>query len=141
MRKLLLVCLLSALCLPAVEKKLIHPKEFPKGAPYSPGLLVGDTLYVSGMVGMDLQTRKAPEEFEAEVRKCLDNIALVVKEAGMTFDNAVSVLIHLTDVSLFQRMNAVYVTYFKEPRPTRTTVGVPALAGPYRIEITVTLRK
>jgi 2-iminobutanoate/2-iminopropanoate deaminase len=141
MRKLLLVCLAAALCLPAVEKKLIHPKEFGKGAPYSPGLLVGDTLYVSGMVGNDLKTRNAPEEFEAEVRQCLDNIALVVKEAGMSFDNAVSVQVYLTDVSLFQRMNAVYITYFKEPRPTRTTVGVKELAGPYRIEITMTLRK
>lgn len=125
----------------AEKKKLIHPKEFPKGAPYSPGLQVGDTLYVSGMVGMDLATRKAPEEFEAEVRRCLDNIGLVLKEAGYNYSDAVSVQVYLTDVSLFQRMNAVYITYFKEPRPTRTTVGVKELAGPYRIEITLTARK
>jgi reactive intermediate/imine deaminase len=122
-------------------KKLIHPKEFPKGRPFSPGVLAGDTLYVAGMVGNDLKTGKAPEEFEAEVKQCFDNIGLVLKEAGMSFDNAVSVQVYLTDITLFERMNRVYVPYFKEPRPTRTTVGVTKLAGPFRIEITLTATK
>ena len=111
-------------------KKAVHPKEFPKGRPFSPGIMAGDTLYVSGMVGNNLETGKAPEEFEAEVKQCLDNIGIVLKEAGMSFDDAVSVQVYLTDITLFERMNQVYVTYFKEPRPTRTTVGVAKLAGP-----------
>jgi 2-iminobutanoate/2-iminopropanoate deaminase len=76
------------------------------------------------------------------VRQCLENIGGVLKEAGMGFDNAVAVQVYLTDIDLFQRMNAVYTTYFKEPRPSRTTVGVTRLAAPgARIEITVTARK
>jgi enamine deaminase RidA (YjgF/YER057c/UK114 family) len=59
----------------------------------------------------------------------------------MNFGNAVSVNVYLTDMELFQRMNAVYVTYFPEPRPVRTTVGVAKLVGKARIEITVTARK
>jgi reactive intermediate/imine deaminase len=125
----------------AAPKKAVHPKEFPTGRPFSPGILAGDTLYVAGQTGSDLKTGKIPEEFEAEVRQTLDNIGLVLKEAGMTFDNAVTVQVYLTDMSLFQRMNAVYTTYFKEPRPARTTVGIAKLVGTARIEITVTASK
>jgi 2-iminobutanoate/2-iminopropanoate deaminase len=122
-------------------KKLIHPKEFPKGRPFSPGLLVGNTLYVAGQVGQDLKTGKIPEDFKAEVRQTLDNIAIVLKEAGYSYDDAVSVNVYLTDIGLFQQMNEVYITYFKEPRPVRTTVGVSKLVGTARIEITVTAAK
>jgi 2-iminobutanoate/2-iminopropanoate deaminase len=125
----------------AAPKKPIHPKEFPTGRPFSPGILVGDTLYVAGQTGSDLKTGQLPEDFEAEVKQTLDNIGLVLKEAGMSFDNAVAVQVYLTDMTLFQRMNAVYTTYFKEPRPTRTTVGIAKLVGTARIEITVTASK
>lgn len=125
----------------AAPKKVVHPKEFPTGRPFSPGILVGDTLYVAGQTGSDLKTGKISEDFEAEVRQTLDNIGLVLKEAGMTFDNAVAVQVYLTDMTLFQRMNGVYTTYFKEPRPARTTVGIAKLVGTARIEITVTASK
>jgi reactive intermediate/imine deaminase len=132
--------LLSSLAL-AADKKLIQPKEFPTGRPFSPGLLVDGTLYVSGMTGSDLKTGQLPTDFKAEVRQTLENIALVIKEAGMSFANAVSVQVYLTDMTLFPQMNEVYVTYFPEPRPTRTTVGVAKLVGASRVEITVTARK
>jgi reactive intermediate/imine deaminase len=125
----------------AATKKIVHPKEFPTGRPFSPGILVGDTLYVAGQTGSNLKTGQIPQEFEAEVRQTLDNIGLVLKEAGMTFDNVVAVQVYLTDMDLFQRMNAVYTTYFKEPRPTRTTVGIAKLVGTAKIEITVTASK
>lgn len=125
----------------AAPKKVIQPKEFPTGRPFSPGIMVGDTLYVAGQTGSDLKTGKIPEDFEAEVKQTLDNIGLVLKEAGMTFDNAVTVHVYLTDMSLFPRMNNVYTTYFKEPRPARTTVGVAKLVGTARIEITVIASK
>jgi 2-iminobutanoate/2-iminopropanoate deaminase len=103
--------------------------------------MVGDTLYVAGQTGNDLKTGTIPDDFEAEVKQTLENIGLVLKEAGMTFDNAVSVNVYLTDMELFQKMNGVYTTYFKEPRPVRTTVGVAKLVGKARIEITVTASK
>ena len=129
-----------ALAAPAA-KKAVQPKDFPTGRPFSPGILVDGTLYVAGQTGTDLKTGKVPENFEAEVKLCLENIGLVLKEAGMSFDDAVSVQVYLTDMDLFQRMNAVYTTVFKEPRPARTTVGVTTLAGPAHVEITVTAHK
>ena len=138
--KAFLFCLLLSLPLLA-EKKVIHPKEFPTGRPFSPGILSDGTLYIAGQTGQDLKTAKIPDNFEAEVKQTLDNIGLVLKEAGMGFGDAVAVQVYLTDMELFPRMNAVYTTYFKEPRPARTTVGVAKLVGVAKIEITVTARK
>lgn len=135
-----LLCLLASSPVGA-EKRVIQPPEFPAGRPFSPALLVDDTLYVSGQIGADLKTGQIPEKFEDEVRQCLNNIGLLLKAGGMSFSDVVSVQVYLTDMSLFQRMNEVYVTYFPEPRPTRTTVGVAGLAGKARIEITVTARR
>jgi 2-iminobutanoate/2-iminopropanoate deaminase len=59
----------------------------------------------------------------------------------MSYQDVVSVQVYLTDIGQFQRMNAIYTTYFKEPRPTRTTVGVAGLAGGAHLEITVTAKK
>ena len=123
------------------EKKIIQPKEFPTGAPFSPAVLVDGTLYVSGQIGRDLKTQKVPEDFEAEVRQVLDNTGIILREAKMNYADVVSVQIYLTDMELFSRMNAVYTTYFKTDRPARTTVGVVKLAAPgARVEITVTAR-
>jgi 2-iminobutanoate/2-iminopropanoate deaminase len=145
MRKLsiALACTLLFLCAPVSgAKKLVHPKEFAKGRPFSPGIQVGNTLYVAGQTGQDLKTGKIPEDFAAEVRQTLDNIGLVLKEGGFSFDDVVAVNVYLTDIKLFSQMNQIYTTYFKEPRPVRTTVGTPALAGQgARIEITVTAAK
>jgi 2-iminobutanoate/2-iminopropanoate deaminase len=150
MRKpnLLLLALVVALC-PAsswAEKKVIAPPEFSQpgspNLPFSPGILIDGTLYISGQVGRDLKTGTISEDFEAEVKKCLENTGIILKAAGMSYDDVVAVQVYLTDVTLFPRMNAVYSSVFKEPRPTRTTVGVAKLAAAgARVEITMTARK
>src|SRR5579872_2446934 len=136
----ILVSLDLAASLVAAHKKVIQPKDFPTGRPFSPGILVDGTLYVAGQTGSDIKTGKLPDDFEAEVKQALENVGAILKEAGMGFENAVSVQVYLTDMELFPRMNTVYTTYFKEPRPARTTVGVAKLVGTARIEITVTAR-
>ena len=65
----------------------------------------------------------------------------ILKAAEMSPADVVSVQVYLTDAATFQRMNTVYRDYFKEPRPTRTTVVVAKLVGAASIEITVTARK
>ena len=138
---LLLVSMAAASLGLAADKKVVHPKEFATGRPFSPGILADGTLYVAGQIGSDLKTGMRPNGFEAEVKTCLDNIGIVLREAKMDYKDAVAVQVYLTDMDLFPRMNAVYTTYFPEPRPVRTTVGVAKLVGTARIEITVTAHK
>ena len=138
--RILVFSLVLAVSLSAADKKVIQPKDFPTGRPFSPGILVDGTLYAAGQTGSDPKTGRLPEDFEAEVKQALENVGAILKEAGMGFENAVSVQVYLTDMDLFPRMNTVYTSYFKEPRPARTTVGVAKLVGTARIEITVTAR-
>ena len=124
------------------KKKVVVPPGTKIGPNYSPGIQSGDTLYVSGQTGTDPKTGKVSDNFEEEVKQCLANIGAVLHAGGYDFSDAVAVQVYLTDMDLFPRMNAVYTQTFKEPRPTRTTVGVAKLAGPgAHIEITVTARK
>lgn len=140
LRNFCLILTLTAALVPAAfaQKKVIQLPNTAPGRPFSSALLVGNTLYVSGMVGRT-PDGKMPENFEDEVKQTLDNIAEVVKVAGMTMADAVSVQVYMTDMTLFDRMNKVYMAAFPEPRPTRTTVGIAKLVGTAKIEITVTL--
>ena len=143
MRRLLATTALiaSAVLAPAAEKKIIYPPEFRTGMPFSPGVLVGDTLYCAGQTGSDLKTGEYPADFEQEVHQTFKRIGIILNAAGYDFSDAVDVKVYLTDISQFQEMNAVYTQYFKQDRPARTTVAVASLAGKARIEITATARK
>ena len=127
----------------AAEKKVISPPEFGGGSPnFSTAILADGTLYISGQIGQDLKSKQVPANFEAEVQTVLGNIGIVLKAAGMSYEDVVSVQVYLTDMELFARMNTVYQTFFKVPRPSRTTVGVTKLALPdAHIEVTVIARK
>jgi len=137
---LLLGLALAAAAL-AQPRQAVHPKDFPTGTPYSPGILADGTLYIAGQAGQDLKSGAIPAEFEAELKLCLDRAGLILKEAGMGFEDVVAVQVFLTDIDLFPRLNAVYTTYFKEPRPARTTVGVAKLVGGAHVEIAMTAHK
>jgi 2-iminobutanoate/2-iminopropanoate deaminase len=136
---LVLVLALGGVMHAAGPKKVITPKDFPAGRPYSAGILVGDTLYVAGQVGTGRGLES--DSFEDEVKNCLKNVGAILEAAGMNFSDVVSSTVYLTDMTLFERMNAVYTGIFKEPRPVRTTVGVAKLVGTARIEITVIAHK
>lgn len=123
------------------ERKIIVPEGYNQGLPFTPGILVDGTLYVAGFSGEDAKTGIVPQEFEAEVKQVLDKIGVILKEADMDYKDVVSVQVYLTDMELFERMNNVYRTYFDEPRPTRSIMGIKSLIGPSRIEITVTAKK
>ena len=119
------------------EKKPVMPPGAATAGPYSPGILSNGTLYVAGQIGRDA-SGNIPDSFEEEVKACLANIDRILKHAGVGASDAVAVQVYLTDMDLFERMNKVYMGYFPDPRPARTTVGVAKLVGKARIEITVT---
>src|SRR5688572_11305252 len=125
----------------AAERRVIQPEGYNRGLPFTPGILIDGTLYVAGFSGEDPQTGAVPRDFEMEVKQALEKIGVILRAAGMQYSDAVSVQVYLTDMKLFERMNAVYRSYFPEPRPTRTIVGIAKLIGRSKIEITVTARK
>src|SRR3954463_14080758 len=89
------------------RRTTIYPPGAKPGGSWSPGILVGDTLYISGMGGEDGAGNIAAD-FEAEVRQSLDNIGSVLKKAEMLPSDVVSVQVYLTNAASFERMNKVY---------------------------------
>jgi len=103
------------------DKKIVLPPGAKPGGNNSQGILIDGTLYISGQGGEDA-AGKISSDCDAEVRQCLDNIGAILKAAAMPPADVASVQVYLRDAAKFQTMNAVYTKYFKDPRPTRTTV-------------------
>jgi 2-iminobutanoate/2-iminopropanoate deaminase len=98
--------------------------------PFSDGVLVGDTLYLSGRIGVDPVTGRAPADLDAEIKLLLDGVQSVLAEAGMTMDDLVSVQIFSPDLSLWEPFNAAYVESFGRDLPARAFIGSgPLLLG------------
>src|SRR5262249_976581 len=117
--------------------RAITPKEFPNsGLPYSPGILAGNTLYISGQLGRDPATAKLVSGgIEGETRQAMANIRKVLQAAGMDFKNVVSVTAFIASFSDFEKFNAIYKEYFPVDPPARATVQVAGLNLGARIEI------
>jgi 2-iminobutanoate/2-iminopropanoate deaminase len=113
----------------------------PDGTPYSPGILAGDTLYVSGLQRTDPKTHALPGDLSQEARNCLENVGHVLNDAHMNYSDVISVQIYLDDMSQFQEVNALYKEYFKNPFPSRTTVQVAKLSSGAHIEMSAIARK
>jgi len=117
------------------DLKVVTPSGFkPSGRPFSPALLAGDTLYVSGQGGLD-PDGKEPENFEAAVGQCLANVRAVLQAAGMDYRNVVWMNIYLPDIGNVERMNSVYWKTIGDRAPARTILGIAALPGGIKIEI------
>jgi 2-iminobutanoate/2-iminopropanoate deaminase len=95
--------------------------------PFSPGLTLGDTLYVSGHLGVDPAVGKAPDDPEEEARQVLHSVELTLKEAAMTMDDLVYVEIYCTDLKLYGAFNKAYASTLKSPYPARDFIGVKDL--------------
>ena len=95
----------------------------PIGA-YSQGLRAGDFIFVSGQGPLDPVTGQiVGDTVEDQTARVLENIKSILEAGGATMADVVKVTAHLSDLSLFERYNKVYATYFPDPKPTRTTVG------------------
>jgi 2-iminobutanoate/2-iminopropanoate deaminase len=105
-------------------------------APYCHAVRAGDFLFVTGQVAVDPETGKfVANEAEAQARRVMDNLRLVLEHAGMTLSQAVSVRVFLTDMRDYDIFNRVYVEYMGRDLPSRTAIGVTALAGGARVEV------
>ena len=107
----------------------------PVQAPFSDGVLVGNTLYIAGRIGVDPNTGKPPEDVEHEARIVLDGIKSVLAEAGMTMDDLVFVQVFCPDLSLYAKFNDIYKSYFGKDYPARAFVGSGSLLRGVHFEI------
>ena len=103
--------------------------------PFSNAVMVGDTLYVAGHIGMDPKTQKAVEGADAEAHAVMDSVKHTVESAGMKMDDLVSVTIYCTDLQLYDAFNAVYRTYFHGHYPARAFLGVSQLVRGAHFEV------
>jgi enamine deaminase RidA (YjgF/YER057c/UK114 family) len=95
--------------------------------PFNDAVLVGETLYISGRIGLDPATGHVPPDLDTEIRFLLDGFSAVLAQAGMTMDDLVSVTIFSPDISLWDRFNAAYRGYFKRDFPARAFIGSGSL--------------
>jgi enamine deaminase RidA (YjgF/YER057c/UK114 family) len=110
---------------PAVKSQLTHfppPQSFGP-LPFSSAVLAGNTLYLSGHIGVDPATRQVPPEIDREIRLMMDSFRQTLAQAGLGMQHLVSVQIFCPDVTLFEPFNAIYRTYFIEPLPARAFLG------------------
>jgi 2-iminobutanoate/2-iminopropanoate deaminase len=126
----LLLIALSSAADDSDRKHIVMKRAAEMKLPFSDGVLVGNTLYVAGHLGLDPKTGKPPSTADEEAKLALDGIKEVVENAGMTMDDLVSVQVFCSDLSLYETFNAVYRNYFHEPYPARAFLGSgPLLRG------------
>jgi reactive intermediate/imine deaminase len=127
--------ILSA-ALVAAEKRVIFPASAKPVGPYSPGILAGDFLYVSGQ-GAARADGKFPETVEEQVRQTLLNVQSTVEAAGLTMQHVVYAQVYMIDTSKYEEMNRAWREVFPKAPPARATLGVARIPTDSPIEITV----
>ena len=113
-----------------MNRKAVNSENAPAAVgPYSHGVLAGETLYVSGQLGLDPISGVLEAGIEAQTKKGLGNLSAILETAGMIPTNIVKTTIFLTDMSDFAAVNEIYAAYFKDVRefPARSCVAVAAL--------------
>lgn len=112
------------------SKRMINLPGKNAQLPFSDAVMAGNTLYLAGRLGTDPKTSQIPEDIDQEIKFLLDGFKAVLAEAGMTMDNLVTVTIYCPDLTLYDKFNAVYRTYYKKDFPARAFIGSgPLLRG------------
>jgi 2-iminobutanoate/2-iminopropanoate deaminase len=120
-----------------MRKQVVHtPKVPPARVPLSQAIKVGDWVFASGQLGLQVETGKiAPGGIAAETRQVCENLKAVLEAAGSSLDRVVKVTIYMVDLGELMEMNNVFSRYFPVDPPARTTFQCVALVGGARVEI------
>jgi reactive intermediate/imine deaminase len=125
-----------------VTKQAISTKDAPQAlGTYSQAVQSGGTVYLSGQIGLDPETMKVVEGFDAQTHRVFGNLQAVAAGCGASLDDVVKVTVFLTDLANFARLNEVMAQYFKPPFPARSAVGVSQLPRGALVEIDAILVK
>ena len=136
------LCLGLVACARTDREVILTDKAPPPIGPYSQAVRVGDTLYVSGQLGVDPETRQlVAGGVGTQTQQAIKNIEAILAAAGFTLADVVQVQIFLADMDDYGAVNAVYRGYFPEAPPARAAVEVDELPLDARVEIVVVARR
>ena len=124
-----------------MEKKKVFQtdKAAVTGGPYSQAIMHNGIIYVSGQGAVDPQTNEIkPGSVEEEAELALENLRIILQEAGSSLAKVLTVTVYLLDIQEYGRFNEVYKKYFRENRPARTCIQAGRLPFNTRVEITAT---
>lgn len=111
-----------------MNKEIISTNHAPQAiGTYSQAVRAGDTVYLSGQIGLDPATMQLLEGIEAQVRRVFDNLKAVAESSGGSLVDMVKLNVFLTDLGHFALVNSIMVEYFSQPYPARAAVGVASL--------------
>lgn len=117
------------------ERRYINIGGRPEHLPFSDGVLVGDTLFLSGRIGIDPRSMQAAADVNEEIRLMLDGVCATLEAAEMTMDDLVYVQVYCTDLSLYDTFNTAYRKYFGKDLPARAFLGAGSLLRGARFEM------
>jgi reactive intermediate/imine deaminase len=106
---------------------------------YSQAVRAGDTLYLSGQIGLQPDTMQMEEGVDAQIRRIFRNLEAVAAAAGSGLNDIVKLTVYLTDLAHFPRLNEIMTELLQQPYPARSTVGVAALPRNALVEIDAVL--
>jgi reactive intermediate/imine deaminase len=114
----------------------LHTKDAPEAiGTYSQAVRAGDTVYISGQIGLDPASMQLAEGIEAQTDRVFRNLSAIAQGAGLGLDRAVRMTVYLTDLAHFARVNEIMARYVKEPYPSRAAVGVASLPRGALVEV------
>lgn len=121
-----------------VMKEVIFSDKAPTPiGPYSQAIKVGNLVFVSGQIPLDINGKIVGNTIEEQTRQVMENIKAILEKANSSIDNIVMSFVFLKNLNDFQKFNEVYSSYFKEKPPARVTVEVSKLPREALIEIAV----
>jgi len=119
-----------------MKKEAIASKNAPAAlGPYSQAVRAGDTVYLSGQLGLDPATGNLADGVEAQAHQVFRNLRAVAQAAGGELDDIVKLTLLLADLVDFAQVNEIMTAYFKPPYPARATYQVAALPKGARVEV------
>jgi len=119
-----------------MSKNAISSPDAPAAlGPYSQAIRAGNTVYLSGQLGLDPKSGNLVDGVEAQAHQVFRNLGAVAKAAGGTLNDIVKLSVLMQDLADFAKVNAIMAEYFQEPYPARATYQVAALPKAALIEI------
>ena len=120
----------------------IHPPNAAKPlAPYTPAIEAGGFVFLSGQIALDEKGELHMENIATETRRVMDNIGILLKAAGLDYENLVKVTIFLSDMAHYAAVNEVYGDYFEDTPPAREAMAVKGLPRGANVEISGIARR